>query len=83
MRDWIIVITLLYEKTLKSTLVEKKIHDREALELKIYNHYLDKRKQFMKNTEIKVEEVLGDIIKKDKMSHDQIIKLKNFSAKLM
>ena len=32
--DWIIVITLLYEKTLKQSMVEKKIDEKEALELK-------------------------------------------------
>ena len=33
-RDWINVITLLYEKTLKQSLVDKKIDGKEALELK-------------------------------------------------
>ena len=44
LRDWINVITLLYEKTLKQSMVDKKIDQKEAQELKkIYNHYLDKR----------------------------------------
>ena len=44
LRDWINVITLLYEKTLKKSMVDKKIDEKEAQELKkIYNHYLDKR----------------------------------------
>ena len=44
LRDWINVITLLYEKTLKQSMVDKKIDKREAQELKkIYNHYIDKR----------------------------------------
>ena len=51
LRDWIIVITLLYEKTLKTSTVEKRIDEKESMELKkVYNHYLDKRKEIMKNT---------------------------------
>ena len=51
LRDWINVITLLYEKNLKHSMVDKKIDDEEALELKkVYNHYLHKRKEVMKNT---------------------------------
>ena len=43
LKDWINVITLLYEKTLKTSMVDKKIDDKEAQELKkIYNHHLDK-----------------------------------------
>ena len=50
-RDWINVVTLLYEKTLKSSMVDKKIDEKEAEELKMfYNHYLDKRKEIMKKT---------------------------------
>ena len=44
LRDWANVITLLYEKTLKSSMVDEKIDQKEAEELKkIYYHYLDKR----------------------------------------
>ena len=51
LRDWINVITLLYEKTLKSSMVDKQIGQKEAEELKkVYNHYYDKRKEVMKNT---------------------------------
>ena len=46
LRDWINVITLLYEKTLKQSMVDKKIDEKEAQEMrKIYTHYLDKRKK--------------------------------------
>ena len=48
---------------------------------KIYNHYIDKRSGFMKNTQFRVEDVFGDVISKDKFSREQITKLKNFSAK--
>ena len=62
----------------------KKIDEKEAKELKkIYNHYLDKRKEIMKNTQFRVEDVFGDIISKDKLSQEQITKLNNFFAKIM
>ena len=34
LRDWINVITLLYEKTLKQSMVDKKIYEKEADDLK-------------------------------------------------
>ena len=84
LRDWINVITLLYEKTLKQSMVDKKFDEKEAQELKkIYNHYLDKRKEIMKNTQFKVEDVFGDVISKDNFSQEQITKLNNFLAKMM
>ena len=84
LRDWIIVITLLYEKTLKQSMIDKKIDEKEALELqKIYNHYIDKRSEIMKNTSFKVEDVFGDVISKDNFSQEQITKLNNFLAKIM
>ena len=84
LRDWINVITLLYEKTLKQLMVDKKICEKEAQELKkIYNHYIDKRSEIMKNTQFKVEDVFGDVISKDNFSQEQITKLNNFLAKIM
>ena len=66
LRDWSNVITLLYEKILKTSMTDKKIEEKEAGELKkIYNHYFDKRKEMMKNTSFKVEDVFGDVISKD------------------
>ena len=79
LRDWINVITIFYEKTLKQSMIDKKIEEKEALELKkINNHYLDKRKKIMKNTSFKVEDVFGDVISKDNFSQEQITKLNNF-----
>ena len=79
LRDWINVITLLYEKTLKQSMVDKKIDEREAEELKkIYNPYIDKRSEIMKNTQFKVEDVFGDVISKDNFSQEKITKLNNF-----
>ena len=79
LRDWINVITLLYEKTLKQSMIDKRIDEKEAQELKkIYNHYIDKRSEIMKNTQFKVEDVFGDVISKDNFSQEQITKLNNF-----
>ena len=84
LRDWINVVTLSYEKILKQSMVDKKIDQKEAEELKkIYNHYLDKRKEIMKNTSFKVEDVFGDVISKNNFSREQITKLYNFLAKIM
>ena len=84
MRDWVNVITLLYEKTMKQSMIDKKIDEKEAQELKkIFNHYIDKRSEIMKNTSFKVEDVFGDVISKDNFSQEQITKLNNFLAKIM
>ena len=84
LRDWINVIILLYEKTLKQSMVDKKIDGKEAEELKkIYNHYIDKRKEIMENTNFKVEYVFGDVISKDNFSQEQLTKLNVFLAKIM
>ena len=80
LREWVNLITSLYEKILKTSMVDKK----EAAELKkIYNHYLDRRKEIMKNTQFKVEDVFGDIISKDNFSQEQKTKLNNFLAEIM
>ena len=84
LKDWINVITLLYEKTLKQSMIDKKIDKKEAMELKkIYNHYIDKRSEIMKNTSFRVEDVFGDVISKDSISPEQITKLNIFLAKIM
>ena len=84
LRDWVNVITLFYEKTLKESMIDKKIDQKEAEQLKkIYNHYIDKRKEIMKNTSFKVEDVFGDVNSKDSISPEQITKLIKFLAKMM
>ena len=84
LRDWINFITILYEKTLNQSMVDKKIDEKESSELKkIYNHYLDKRKEIMDSTKFKVEDIFGDVISKDSISPEQITKLNNFLAKIM
>ena len=49
---------------------------------KIYNHYLDKRKEILKNTEFTVEDISGDMKTNDSISPEQIVKLKKFPAKI-
>ena len=84
LRDWINVITLLYEKTLKESMTDKKINEKESEQLKqIYNHYVDKKSEIMKNTQFKVEDIFTDVISKDTISTEQINKLNNFLAKMM
>ena len=84
LRDWINFFTILYEKTLNQSMIDKKNDEKEAQELKkIYNHYIDKRKEIMNSTKFKVEDIFGDIISKDSISPEQITKLKNFLAKIM
>ena len=69
LRDWINVITLLYEKTLKESMIDKIFDQKEAEHLKqIYNHYIDKKSEIMRNTSFKVEYVFGDVISKDNVS---------------
>ena len=59
LRGWINFITILYENTLNQSMVDLKIDEKEALELKkIYNPYLEKRKEIMKSTKIRVEDFL-------------------------
>ena len=83
-RDWINVMTLLYEKTLKESMIDKKINEKEAEQLKqIYNHYIDKKSEKMKNTQFKVEDAFGDVISKDTISTEKITKLKICLAKMM
>ena len=67
--DWINVITLLYKKTLKTSMIDEKIDEKEAQESKkTYNHCIDKRSGIMKKTQFKVEIVFGDVMKKDNFS---------------
>ena len=83
LRDWINVITLLYEKVSKESMIDKTIDQKEADQLKqIYNHYVDKKSEIMKNTQFKVEDIFNDVINKDTISQEQIVKLNNFLAKM-
>ena len=84
LRDWINVITLVYEKTLKQSILVDKRVEKKLMELKmIHNPYLDTRSEIMTNTQPKMEEIFGDIITKASVSPEQITKLFNFLAKIM
>ena len=84
LQDWINVITLLYEKTLKKSTIDKKYNEKASEQLKqIYNHYIDKKTEKMKNTQFRVEDIFTDVISKDTISTEQINKLNNFLAKMM
>ena len=84
LRDWINFITILFEKTLNQSMIDKKIDELECLELKkMYNHYIDKRKEIMDSTKFKVEVIFGDVISKNPISPEQITKLDSFLAKIM
>ena len=65
-------------------MVDKKIDQKEADQLKqIYNHYVDKNSEIMKNTSFRVKDVFNDVISKETISPEQITKLNNFLAKMM
>ena len=65
-------------------MIDKRIEEKEANQLKqIYNHYIDKRSEIMKNIQFKVEDVFGDVISKDFISPEQITKLNIFVAKII
>ena len=84
LRDWINVATVLYEQTLKESMIDKKIDEKEAEKLKsIYNHYFGKQDEIKKSTQFKVEEVFGNKIPKDIISPEQTTKPNIFPAKRM
>ena len=50
---------------------------------KIYNQFLDERKEILRKTQFKIKDMFGDIIEKDNITQDQIITLKSFLTKMM
>ena len=65
-------------------MVDKKIDVKEAEELeKIYNHYLDERKEILEKTSFRVEVVFGDVKSKHSISPEQITNLNSFLAKIL
>ena len=84
LRDWINVTTLLYEKTLKGSMIDKKIDEKEGEKLRsIYNRYITKQDEIKRSSQFRVEEVFSKFIPKDTISPEQITKLNNFLAKIM
>ena len=68
---------------MKQSRADKK-YEKESVKIKkICNCYLDMRKKVLKNTQIKVEDIFGNIISKNSISPEQTTKLKNFWAKIM
>ena len=54
-RDWINLISLLYENTLEQAMVDAKIDEKEAIELKkVCKEYLERRTDIMKRTQFKM-----------------------------
>ena len=71
MKDWTKMITILCEKASNKTMVDKRTDEKECEKFKqIYNHYLDKRKDFIKSTEISYNEIFGVILGKDGITSD-------------
>ena len=79
LRDWIHIISLLYEKTLQQSMIDKTIDDEEVMNLKkFHNQFLDKRSEIMKNNQFKVENIFGYTLVEESISPEQITKLSNF-----
>ena len=82
--DWIDITTLLYENTLKQSMIDKKIDEKEVLGLiTIHYFYPDKRKEIMKNTQFKIEDILFKLISKHTTSPEQTTKRNSFLTDLM
>ena len=68
------------EKTLKESMIDQKIDQKEAEHLKQkYNHYFNEREETMNSTKFKVEDIfvkVFDVISKDSKSPEQITKPK-------
>ena len=80
--DWVNFILVLLEKTLKNLMIGEKIDQKETDELKeIFNDYIDKRFDIMKNTQFRVEDTFVDIIGKNNINQEQLVRLSNFLAK--
>ena len=81
---WINVLTVIYKKTLKQSMTDKKVDDKDANEIeKLYNLCLDKRTDIMKSTLIIVEIAFCDLLNKDSLSPDKITEYSNFLVKMM
>ena len=86
-QDFINLTILLYEKTIKKALQDNTINEQEQRDLKdIYQHYLNKKDDIKKSTQFDVKEVfkdsLGEMAKRDLISDEIIVKLKDFLTKL-
>ena len=65
-------------------MLDKKIADREAIEVKkISSHCLDNISDILKKIQFKVEDTFGDFLSKNSSLPEQRNKLNNFSAKMI
>ena len=75
---------LLYEKTLKKSLVDKNFDEKESEELKSsYIHYITKKKEVMENTKFTVDDIFGKLDLSENISREQIQTSNAFLAKMM
>ena len=82
--DWINVSSLLYRRTSKQPMIDKKSDAKGAQKKKnIDIIYLEKRAHMMKKDQFKVKDVFGDILGKESFSPQQITKIQNFLAEIM
>ena len=83
LRDWTNVFSLRNGKTLKQSIIDKKLDQKEADEKKLVpNLHLTKRNDFMKKTPFKLEDVFGDILKKVLYQKSNLLKLIFFQTNL-
>ena len=84
LKDWINVTTLLYEKVLKESMIDKRIDEKEVEKLRSnYNLFINNQDEIKRSAQFRVEEDFRNIIPKCTFSPEQITKLNNFLAKTM
>ena len=81
LRDCNNVTSLLFEKTMKESMIDKKVDGKQGEKLRlIFNHYINKQDEIKKSTQFKVEEVFGNVIPKDTFLPEQTTKLTYFQS---
>ena len=81
--DWTNFVAILYQKKIQQSMIDI-IDGRESSELKkIYNQYINERKEITDITKFKVEDLFGNVVSQDSISPQQITKLNNFLAKIL
>ena len=79
LRDWRIVITPLYQKTLTQSMADEKNFEKNALDLKrVHFRSLDKRTEPIKKTEFEVEAIFGYFSEKKLLVKSKLSNMKNF-----
>ena len=82
LRTFVNKIRVDYEKVLKKSMADKVIDEKEGLELKkIYEFYLKNQKKIMSETNVSVEDIIGDMVE-NVISNEQLQKLSSFLAKM-